>query len=385
MDYGTLFFSNIASMSVFAVCITLLAWYNRQVIGMRWLAGGMITLLLKLMLQSLDGITYPVLSDMVANELYLLSITMQMMGLRWFVIRRPIRNHWPFVLLGAAIVTYTILFLYQYPYSGNLLNLPFVAVCVYSAWMLFRHGHKPFVTVSRVSAVVLFLESVVAAYRAALTNLHYMRPWETFRADSDPRWLYSLAAMFLLLTIMVMCYLWFLVTELQSELTDMALTDPLTGAMNRRALEESARREAARSMRAGHLFSMVMLDIDHFKCVNDTRGHAAGDRALQAVVREIKKMLRIHDLIARTGGEEFTILLPDTAGTEALIVAERVRRSIEALDEPFEGDILKITVSLGVSQFDMTNGGWEGMMRRADQAMYVAKEHGRNLVSAGWS
>jgi diguanylate cyclase (GGDEF)-like protein len=381
MDYGTLFISNIASMTVFTACVTLIALYNRRVIGMRWFAGGLIVELIKLILQGLDGKTYPILSDMVANELFLIFITMQMIGLCWFLNRKPFRRRWLFIVIGLLLVAYTILFLFHFSYSGNVINLPFVAICGFSGWILLKSGHGPFTSVSRVTAVVLFCEMAVAAYRMGLTNLRYMRPWETAHATTDPRWLYSLAAMFFLITLMVMCYLWFLFTELQSELTELALTDPLTGAMNRRALEDAAQREAARSMRAGHLFSMIMLDIDNFKHVNDTSGHAAGDRVLQAIVREIKNILRIHDLIARTGGEEFTLLLPDTAGSEALVVAERVRKTIEALEEPFEGSILKITLSLGVSQFDMTNGGWEGMMRRADLAMYDAKEHGRNLVS----
>jgi diguanylate cyclase (GGDEF)-like protein len=181
---------------------------------------------------------------------------------------------------------------------------------------------------------------------------------------------------------MVMCEIWFLVTELEREMAEQARTDPLTGALNRRAMEEAALRETSRSIRHGHRLCMIMLDIDHFKLLNDTRGHAAGDYALQALVRTVKTMLRKQDLLARTGGEEFTILLPDTPVDAGLVAAERVRQAVEALDVPFEEASIKFTVSAGVAQLDPSQGGWENMMRRADSAMYEAKELGRNAVAA---
>jgi diguanylate cyclase (GGDEF)-like protein len=226
------------------------------------------------------------------------------------------------------------------------------------------------------------MEMSVAAYRAVLTNLSYMRPWETVNAHADPRWMYSLAGMAFLATCMVMCDLWFLVTELQRELAEQARTDPLTGAMNRRALEEAALRETARSIRHGSALCTIIIDIDHFKRLNDTRGHAAGDRALQALVGQVKTMLRGQDLFARTGGEEFAILLPDTPTSAAILTAERVKQAIEALEIPFETGPIHFTVSAGVAQLDNTSGGWEAMLKSADAAMYEAKDHGRNLVVA---
>jgi diguanylate cyclase (GGDEF)-like protein len=179
---------------------------------------------------------------------------------------------------------------------------------------------------------------------------------------------------------MVMCYLWYLVTELGRELAEQARTDSLTGALNRRAMEEAALRETARSIRHGNPLCMIVLDVDHFKHLNDTRGHAAGDRALQALVQQVKTMLRANDLIARTGGEEFTVLLPDTSTAAGTQAAERVRQAIEALEIPFDDEPIRFTVSAGVAQLDPSRGSWEVMMRRADSAMYLAKEHGRNSV-----
>jgi diguanylate cyclase (GGDEF)-like protein len=378
MDYGTFFFANIVSVTVYTVCVSILAWYNRRVIGMAWFAGGLVVGLVKLILQGLEGKVPPVLSGMLANELYLVSFVMQMMGLRWFVHREPLRHKWPFVAIGLALATYTAMFLLRIPYSGNVINVPNIAVCCASAWILLKYGRLP---VSRVSALILVADAVVMSYRAWLTNLKYTRPWETIHAQRDPRWLYSLAAMTFLATGMVMCFLWHLVTELSKELAELARTDPLTGALNRRAMEEAALRETARSIRHGHPLCMIVADVDHFKNLNDTHGHAAGDCALQALVRQAKTMLRGNDLLARTGGEEFTILLPDTAAFSGAVTAERLRQAIEALEVPFENRPIRFTISAGVAQFDPSQGDWENMMRRADSAMYDAKEHGRNVVS----
>jgi diguanylate cyclase (GGDEF)-like protein len=281
-----------------------------------------------------------------------------------------------------VLTAYTVLYLEKIPYSGNVTNLSFVAVCGISAWILLKHGHAPFAAVSKVAAVILCGEGGVAAYRLVLTNLHYMRPWETLHAQTDPRWLYSLAGMAFLAIFMVMCYLWFLVTEMNRELAEQARTDYLTGALNRRAMEEAVLREVSRSIRYGHPLCMVMIDVDNFKRLNDSLGHAAGDLALQAFARQVKAMLRRPDLLARTGGDEFTILLPDTPATVGKNAAERVRKAIEALKIPFETGVIKFTVSAGVAELDSTQGNWEEMMQRADEAMYESKQHGRNSVAA---
>jgi len=291
-------------------------------------------------------------------------------------------SRWLWVATALLLAVYTILYLAKIPYCGNLVNIPFIAICGVSAWILIKHGQAPFITVSRVSAIILCGAGIVATYRAALTDLRYMRPWETVHAQTDPRWLYSLAGMAFFATCMVMCYLWFLMTELGRELADQARTDYLTGALNRRAMEEAAVREVERSMRYSHPLCMIMIDIDNFKRLNDSRGHAAGDCILQAFANHVKTILRRPDLLARMGGDEFTILLPDTPGHVGKTAAKRIKRIIEDLEVPFETGPIKFTISAGVAELDPAQGNWEEMMRRADMAMYEAKQHSRNSVAA---
>jgi len=380
MDYGTFFFTNVISVTAFAVCLSVLALRNRRIKGLSWLAGGLAVGLAKLVLQGLEGKAPALLSSMLANELYLVSFMMQFLGLRWFVVRQPMKSRWPWTAIGLVLVVYAGMFLLRVPYGSNIINASFILVCGVSAWVLLKHGKEPFVAVSRASAAILLADLCVAGYRAVLTDLRYMRPWETVNAHADPRWLYSLAAMAFLATFTMMCDIWFLVTEQDRELEVQARTDPLTGALNRRALEEVALRETARSIRHGVPLCMVMIDIDHFKRLNDKYGHAVGDRVLEALVARLKGTLRAQDLLARTGGEEFTILMPDAPAKTGLAAAERLRRIVETLEVPSVGELIHVTVSAGVAQFEPQLGGWEDMMRRADDAMYKAKARGRNLV-----
>jgi diguanylate cyclase (GGDEF)-like protein len=381
MDYGTFFFTNIATVTVFTVWICVLAWNNRRVAGMSWFAAAQIVGLIKLILQGLEGKAPAIWTSMTANELYLVSIAMQSMGLYCFVVGRPFRHRRLWIPIGVVLAAYTSTFLARIPYTGNVINLPFVALCGLSAWTVWKHRSGPFIAVARVSAAIVCGQMCVAAYRAVLTNVRYSQPWKTVIAHSDPRWLYSLAAAAFLAACMAMCEMWYLVTELQGELALRARTDPLTGALNRRSMEEAALRETARSQRYGNALSMIVVDIDNFKHLNDTRGHAAGDCALQALVRRLNCMLRQQDSLARMGGEEFAILLPDTSGSVALTIAERVRQAVADLEVPFETGPVKMTICAGVAELHPARG-WEEMMRRADSAMYAAKRRGRNRVSA---
>jgi len=160
----------------------------------------------------------------------------------------------------------------------------------------------------------------------------------------------------------------------------LAITDPLTGLYNYRKLGRDLPREFVRSERYQHQFSFIMADIDHFKSFNDTYGHQAGDAVLRGVARAMEKGRREVDRVYRYGGEEFSILLPETDWPEALEVAEKIRKSVESLAveaEDGEGP-LKVSISMGVAAFPGDSGEPEGLIGAADEALYAAKESGRN-------
>ena len=168
----------------------------------------------------------------------------------------------------------------------------------------------------------------------------------------------------------------------ERRLRDMASLDPLTGVMNRRSFHERFSAEWDRVSRYGHPLACAMIDLDFFKRINDTHGHAAGDAVLQAIARLLATHCRTTDLLARYGGEEFCVLLTETDEPGAAAWAERVRLAIAAARIPFSDQILGVTGSLGVAARLPDTNSPEALVALADQAMSVAKELGRNRVVA---
>lgn len=164
-------------------------------------------------------------------------------------------------------------------------------------------------------------------------------------------------------------------------LLELSNTDHLTGLFNRRFLMEALDKEVQRARRKDGQVALLLLDIDHFKRVNDTHGHLQGDVVLQKVALHIQKELRSYDTAARYGGEEFVAVLPDTSLKEAFNVADRIRLSVQGMR--FAGSLSneQVTVSLGVALFPSPCfDDIDGLLRAADEALYQAKERGRNRV-----
>lgn len=165
-------------------------------------------------------------------------------------------------------------------------------------------------------------------------------------------------------------------------LEELAAQDPLTGLANRRKFTERFEYDMARTVRSGMPLSVVMIDIDHFKTINDQQGHLAGDACLKALAAVLCDSVRTMDLVARFGGDEFVALLPDTPVDEALLVCERMRRGAQACSVAAEAGStpLQITISVGVATTDGGAQSLEQLLGRADEAVYRAKRAGRNQV-----
>lgn len=175
-----------------------------------------------------------------------------------------------------------------------------------------------------------------------------------------------------------------LLERYNQQLTLLATTDSLTGLLNRRRLMELGVSECRRAARFGHSLSLLMIDIDHFKSINDGWGHQFGDQVIGAVAHTLSSRVRQGvDVVARMGGEEFVLLLPETAQADAHGLAEVLRESVETLRFPIReaGEFAGVTVSIGVAaQSGASSESFEKLLDRADRALYVAKQAGRNQV-----
>ena len=172
--------------------------------------------------------------------------------------------------------------------------------------------------------------------------------------------------------------------ELQAvldQVDEIAHTDPLTYISNRRQIVGNLQRETAHCDRYHDPLTIFMVDIDHFKNINDSYGHQAGDEVLRLLANELREGIRLSDYVGRYGGEEFLVLLPGTGLPAAIDLANRLLELAQTLEVRFNGNVLKVTISIGIAQYCPGQENWEGVLQRADQALYHSKNNGRNCWS----
>jgi diguanylate cyclase (GGDEF)-like protein len=168
-------------------------------------------------------------------------------------------------------------------------------------------------------------------------------------------------------------------TEALARIQDLATRDELTGLANRRHLQQLVELERTRGVRSGHVFCLAMIDLDHFKRINDAHGHPAGDRVLRNFAREALATIRGSDVLGRWGGEEFLMMLPDTRAALAKLGVERLRQRAEGMRIDSEGTLINFTLSAGVVEH-LAGEAVADTIARADRALYLAKQQGRNCV-----
>ncbi len=166
------------------------------------------------------------------------------------------------------------------------------------------------------------------------------------------------------------------------EIYRLMTVDGLTQTFNRRYFNEALEREVNRSKRYSRVLSLIVFDLDHFKAINDTYGHLVGDSMLRLISSAVKPRLRREDIFARTGGEEFAVLLPEIGLDGALTTAEKVRSIVQATPLKHEQEQIRCTVSLGVATLAAEEAQPEDLYKRADERLYEAKQGGRNRVSS---
>lgn len=360
------------SQATFALTLTLLAWSDRRSRGMVWLAGACGLQLTALLTRSFWAPDNKNLNDAAGSCLLILLFFFVYMGLRWFVVRRKLHSIGGPVCVSLSMV----LVLAVNPFSDSvalaIARLIALAIMGKTVEMLLNTRFRALRANARVSAAFLICVMGVVAFRLPI-DLHI---WKMSAMVEN----LARAATMVSATLLLFSFVGMFVSESKRRLHDETRIDSLTGLRNRRAMEEIALHEVGVSLNTGRSLAMLVMDVDHFKRINDTWGHTLGDRALRAIGGVLLTVTGADDRVMRMGGEEFAVLLPGYDMDSAALIAERLRATVEGLRLNENDEIASFTISIGVGVWRKGERGWTDMLRRADVALYRAKREGRNRV-----
>jgi diguanylate cyclase (GGDEF)-like protein len=346
--------------------------YPRTIRGLGLWAAAPAWVFLSTLLFAGRGIFPDFLTIVVANLVILTGVISYHAGIVRFFGGQPTWPRWIalLVVLTPPLYWYALV---EPNYNARLIMVCLVWACIFlaMAWRIWRQGPATFST--RFTASVLVLH-------AAVLLLRFFSAWmpldeEGLLTPTRVQTLY-VGSNALMLLALGMGLILMAGDRLRAEFEHLASHDALTNVLTRRVFLAACEQELARCRRHGRSMALLLLDIDHFKAINDTHGHQMGDRVLVDLVGRIASLLRRPDQLARFGGEEFVLLLPETSLEEAIRVAERI---LARVAEPAEG-LPPITVSLGVATNRPDDDRIDALLARADKALYKAKDEGRNRV-----
>ncbi len=366
--------SGLLGVMLSVVMLFLRLSYPRTIRGLGYWAGAGLLAFGSTFLFSGRGLLPDLLTVVGANVSLLAGVTMLHLGLQRFFGVALSWRLWAgaLALLAPALAWFTLA-MPDFNARVMLVTVVWAALQLSMAWLVWRRGPEVFST--RYTVVVLLLHAgvIVLRFLTALLPL----PDEGLLEPTRVQTLYiasnamMLLALYLGLILMVS-------DRLRETLEHSASHDALTNALNRRSLIEACERELERCRRHGHRMALLMLDVDHFKSINDTYGHLTGDRVLVSFVTRVRDQLRRLDQLGRFGGEEFLVLLPETSPESALLVAERIRTAVARTADGLPA----LTVSIGVTGNRTDETDIDELLARADRALYMAKTGGRNRIAA---
>ena len=317
----------------------------------------------------------------IANTLLLTGLSGYWLAIHRFN-HRPASWHllWA-AALGSLASAWLALVWPHYGYRVVAVSLAIGVILIGCAWTQSRHRRIPPPRSGYLLVALLTLTAVFMLIRAIYALLRLGASGTLLAANNLETVTVILFAMLPLVAttaFVLMC-----AERIRRQLERAVSEDFTTGALSRRSISEAVARLATQLREQPGRFSLAMLDVDHFKAINDRFGHATGDHVLKTIVETMKTVCREGDLIGRMGGEEFLVVLLDTDEHTALVAAERIRTAVEALHIHRGSDLVKVTISIGVSTFGIGGDDFERMLARADNALYAAKAAGRNCVHVG--
>jgi diguanylate cyclase (GGDEF)-like protein len=306
-----------------------------------------------------------------------------LMMLHWSFVelleRGPLLRRTQYGLVGAmvAAAVYVLIWPPDAPVMVGAMCLVLAVQAMVTASVVFRFSSEDVGLAGWMTGGALSLYAATLLMRAVVT-LEYKTPQYPETAEQVHRvWM---VACLLSNGVIAFGYMFLSAAKLRLELLWRAQVDELTGLLNRWALKRATTREIQRCTRANGTLALVMMDLDGLKEVNDTSGHGCGDVVLQAVGGVLQETVRAQDTVARMGGDEFCILLPDTELSEAVTVAERLRTEVQELVIRYRGETVRVRASLGVASSEHCELTWQALMDYTDAALYRAKREGRNRV-----
>ena len=369
----------IASSLMMAASMAVVGWGRRRDGLGRWAAALLVNAIGHLLIM-LRGLIPDLLSIMVGN-LMLSSVFVGMIAAVYQFQGRPVR--WALLLAPPLLVLVIVsVYINNYPARVSFVGLVIGLQAVWALLAALSHRHA---TVGRGQWLLvagLLLEAVVLGVRALVAISTHSEATNILQSS-------ALQTLTFLATFSVVLVSSVGVVFMSRDRADennrvLAALDPLTGVANRRSLIAALDRDVARAQRMREPMALMMVDIDHFKDVNDQYGHPAGDRVLCSVVNVLRQRVRAQDLVGRYGGEEFMVLLPDTGLVGAQQLARALCKAVEESRCPADGvpgPGIAVTVSIGVFGGRLESGdSWDMLIAAADRALYQAKNNGRNRV-----
>lgn len=372
LDPRTIMFVTACMGPVLAmVLLSLRRTYPSSIRGLGWWAQGTWWVFFGVILVTLRDWIPASLSIVVGNALIIIGTWHWLVGTNKFLGLRSHRRAW-LIAVGVAIAT--IAWFYAVQPSFVMRS---VAICTVMVALLTVHAsnllrQKRYTYASRFLSIALIASAGDWLLRlfGALSGLISPGLFEPSSFNMLVNSVQTVAGLLILVGFVLLAS-----DGVRHDFEMLAAQDSLTGALMRRAWNAAAHAEVDRSRRHQRALSLIAMDLDHFKQINDAHGHAVGDQVLVNFVALVGKHLRGADQLGRMGGEEFVLLLPETSLEDALLVAERIRKAAQALEKP-----CPVTVSMGVAHLTPADVGIEALLERADTALYRAKARGRNQV-----
>ncbi|PIF20268.1 MULTISPECIES: GGDEF domain-containing protein [unclassified Acidovorax] len=369
----------IASSLMMAASMAVVGWGRRRDGLGRWAAALLVNAIGHLLIM-LRGLIPDVLSIVVGN-LMLSSVFVGMIAAVYQFQGRPVR--WPLLLAPPLLVlVFVSVFIDDFPARVSFVGLVIGLQAVWALLAALSHRHA---TVGRGQWLLvagLLLEAVVLGGRALVAISTHTEATNILQSSALQT--LTFLATFSVVLISSVGFVFMSRDRADENNRVLAALDPLTGVANRRSLIAALDRDVARAQRMREPMALMMVDIDHFKDVNDQYGHPAGDRVLCSVVNVLRQRVRAQDLVGRYGGEEFMVLLPDTGLTGAEQLARELCKAVEESRCPADGvpgPGIAVTVSIGVFGGRLESGdSWDMLIAAADRALYQAKNNGRNRV-----